>query len=214
MTFHTVHASAVAPQAWRNGGGQTRELLAWPEGAAWQMRVSRADIAADGPFSEFAGVQRWFTVLEGSGVRLQFAHGTTALHAGDAPLQFDGASAPHCTLIDGPTQDLNLMVRGGRGSLQVVHSGDPWVTAFAVRGVYTAGGGIWSDGARTVTLNAHTLLWCNVPSNAAWTFVPESATSTTGAGDGAHHGANAVANASANAPANAWWLGFNPDNTP
>lgn len=53
---------------WRNGGGQTRELLTWPAGSApdqWQLRISRADIDYDGPFSAFPGVQRWFAVLKG-----------------------------------------------------------------------------------------------------------------------------------------------------
>ena len=39
-----IDAASVAPQAWRNGGGQTRELIAWPAGADWRVRISRADI--------------------------------------------------------------------------------------------------------------------------------------------------------------------------
>jgi environmental stress-induced protein Ves len=58
-------------QTWRNGGGSTRELLAWPEAGAWQLRISVAEITRDGPFSAFAGVQRWFAVLRGDGVRLR-----------------------------------------------------------------------------------------------------------------------------------------------
>ena len=34
-----VCAADVAPQAWRNGGGSTRELLAWPAGADWRLRA-------------------------------------------------------------------------------------------------------------------------------------------------------------------------------
>ena len=55
---------AAAP--WRNGGGVTRELLrlaARP--ATGSVRVSVADIEADGPFSPFPGVERWFAVLRG-----------------------------------------------------------------------------------------------------------------------------------------------------
>ena len=51
---------------WRNGGGRTRELLAWPDAADWKVRVSVADVESDGPFSAFPGVQRWFAVLEGA----------------------------------------------------------------------------------------------------------------------------------------------------
>jgi environmental stress-induced protein Ves len=109
-----IDAASVAPQAWRNGGGQTRELLAWPAGADWRLRISRADIASDGPFSAFPGVERWFAVLQGAGVVLAFADAQHQLQPGDAPLRFDGAAAPGCRLLDGATQDLNLMLRHAR----------------------------------------------------------------------------------------------------
>ena len=53
-----VRLDEVNPQPWRNGGGMTRELLAWPEAERWRARVSVADIAEDGPFSPFPGVDR------------------------------------------------------------------------------------------------------------------------------------------------------------
>ena len=65
-----VLGADIAPQRWRNGGGWTRELLAWPDAAGWQVRLSVADVERDGPFSAFPGVQRWFAVLEGEGVEL------------------------------------------------------------------------------------------------------------------------------------------------
>ena len=34
------------------------------------LRISVADIEAHGPFSNFEGVDRWFGVLQGEGVRL------------------------------------------------------------------------------------------------------------------------------------------------
>ena len=70
MTLRLVDLAATAPQPWRNGGGLTRELLAWPGSGDWVLRVSVADIEADGPFSAFPGIDRWFTVLSGAGVRL------------------------------------------------------------------------------------------------------------------------------------------------
>jgi environmental stress-induced protein Ves len=70
MSPVAIQADQVAAQAWRNGGGQTRELLAWPNASDWKLRISRADIASDGPFSAFAGVQRWFVVISGKGVVL------------------------------------------------------------------------------------------------------------------------------------------------
>src|SRR6218665_1188986 len=70
MSWSVVCANDVAPQRWKNDGGWTRELLAWPHPADWALRISVADIEADGPFSAFEGVQRWFAVLAGAGVRL------------------------------------------------------------------------------------------------------------------------------------------------
>ena len=191
MSIHTVEANQVVPQPWRNGGGQTRELLAWPPGENWKVRISRADIASDGPFSEFAGVQRWFAVLEGAGVVLQFADRKQSLRCGNAPLAFDGANAPGCTLIDGPTQDINLMLRGGQGTMQVAQTGTPWLGNFTLRALYAAAPGVWSDGAQTLKLAAHTLLWSMSADQRPWTFEGHPA-----------HPDNRV-----------WWMGFTPENT-
>ena len=67
-TAHTITVDSAPVTPWRNGGGVTRELLAWPNPADWRLRISVADIAADGPFSAFPGVRRWFTLLSGEGV--------------------------------------------------------------------------------------------------------------------------------------------------
>jgi environmental stress-induced protein Ves len=180
-----IEAELVAPQAWRNGGGQTRELLAWPDAANWQLRISRADIEKDGPFSAFPGIERWFAVLSGNGVVLQVPHDVT-LAAGDAPLQFDGALAPGCTLVNGATQDLNLMARGGKGFMQVVQNGSDWHTAHSMCGLYTVAAGTWRCGAQELALNAHTLLWfANAPA--------------------------APQHFQANMPGPAYWLGYTPE---
>ena len=48
MMPRRIDANAVAPQPWRNGGGRTRELLAWPDAQAWSVRISLAEIEAEG----------------------------------------------------------------------------------------------------------------------------------------------------------------------
>ena len=42
-----VRLDEIAPQPWRNGAGQTRELLRYPadDSVPWQCRISVADIA-------------------------------------------------------------------------------------------------------------------------------------------------------------------------
>lgn len=130
-----VTAANLAPQPWRNGGGQTRELLAWPPGPDWRLRISLADIEQDGPFSAFAGVERWFAVIEGGGVALSFAGGERELRVGDTPCCFDGAEAPGCRLLDGPTRDLNLMLRGIEGRLHQgpeAPTGPGWRALFCI----------------------------------------------------------------------------------
>jgi len=160
MTVQLIHADDITPQPWKNGGGQTRELLAWPSPDDWSLRISVADIDADGPFSAFTGVQRWFAVVDGAGVELQFADATRRITSPDPPLRFDGGMAPHCRLIDGRTRDLNLMLRGARGSLRVTHDGVQWGTAARQCGLFAAVPGVWACADhRRIALPARTLLW-------------------------------------------------------
>lgn len=183
-----IAAATVAPQAWRNGGGQTRELLAWPPGVDWRVRISRADIEMDGPFSAFPQVERWFTVLQGAGVVLTFADAKHQLKPGDAPVHFDGAAAPGCRLLDGATQDLNLMLRQGTGVMRTVHATQPWSEEFSMRGLYTTVAGHWNGGKQNCPVPADTLLWVAASGTDAWTFEPSDRSGATGA----------------------WWLGFTP----
>lgn len=160
-----VRAADVAPQRWRNGGGSTRELLAWPRDADWQVRISVAEIDADGPFSVFEGVERWFAVLGGAGVVLGVSGAERRLTPASAPLRFDGAQAPQCRLIDGATRDLNLMLRGGlRGTLERAVDGIAWHPRWRWRALFTAGAArLHAPGAASIELDAATLVYPLVP---------------------------------------------------
>ena len=102
---------------WKNGGGTTVELAISPadtglEGFAW--RLSTAQVAVDGAFSSFPGIDRSLTVLAGNGVCLQRADGLReTLLSGDAIAVFSGEEAISAQLLDGPITDLNLMTRRG-----------------------------------------------------------------------------------------------------
>ena len=109
--WQTVQLCDVEPSPWRNGGGTTRELFAWPASQAWQWRASVAEVTQAGTFSNFGGVQRWFAVLEGDGVCLSVDGHLHVLSKADSPLEFDGAAQTECKLLGGATQDFNLMVR-------------------------------------------------------------------------------------------------------
>ena len=154
-----VRADATPRRPWRNGGGQTRELLAWPDPANWRLRISLADIEADGPFSAFPGVQRWFTVLKGAGVELTIDGRPRRLTRNDEPLHFDGAATTTCRLLDGPTLDLNLMLNGMAGRLLIAADAIEWHPALAQCGFFTAvAGHCRSDGER-IALPAYALVW-------------------------------------------------------
>lgn len=196
-SMNVVHLGDVAAQPWRNGGGVTHELLAWPLNAPlnapWCCRVSVADITRDGDFSAFPGVDRWFAVIEGGGVDLTFGSDVVALTSTSAPCRFDGEAAPGCRLPAGPTRDLNLMAqranaqgRGhGHGQMQRVLSNAAWQSGADWRGVYTATALSLQMGKRpAMALPAGTLAWSDSDANTPW-----RATLPTGS-------------------TQAWWLGF------
>jgi hypothetical protein len=158
MSVRTIRFDEVAPQRWRNGGGSTRELLAWPRADAWRLRVSVADVEADGPFSSFPGVERWFAVLDGHGVELTVGGTAHRLAAGSAPLHFSGEAPATCRLLDGPTRDLNLMLRGVRGGMFAAAAGQPWRPRAAQCGLFAAVAGRCVAGAAR-QVPARSLLW-------------------------------------------------------
>lgn len=68
-----IHLTArdYTRQPWKNGRGTTIELLHLRDPAgATLLRLSRASVIEDGPFSLFPGIERNLTVLSGPGFRL------------------------------------------------------------------------------------------------------------------------------------------------
>lgn len=113
MTHTVQRAAGRVPQPWRNGMGVQYEVTAngpLPDG--WSWRLSTADLPHDVPFSVFAGVNREFCVAIGNGVVLTIDG--VSHHCGPHSITtFDGGSSVQASLIDGPTKDINLMVRHG-----------------------------------------------------------------------------------------------------
>ncbi|MEZ3498010.1 HutD family protein [Pantoea sp. KPR_PJ] len=121
---------------WRNGGGETREIISYPSGTAdFAWRASIATIASSGAFSCFPGVDRVITLLRGSNVQLTHGavtHELTPL----SPWSFSGEWAIHAAL-HGESEDFNIMTRRDSWEAQVriaseavssLH-GIAWVTA-------------------------------------------------------------------------------------
>lgn len=188
-----VQLADVAATPWKNGGGLTRDLLHWPAGRAdaWQVRISVAEVAQSGPFSAYPGVARWFCVLQGAGVVLRFNEGEHRLTPDNPPLHFDGALAPHCKLVGGPTLDLNLMAHqaAGRAEMARAVAGVPWVSRAPLRALFT-----WHGATLKVQGHAARLL-------PAGTLA-----CTTGADTDAHGQAWELGAASDSG----WWLAFEP----
>jgi hypothetical protein len=57
-------------QPWKNGRGTTTELWRLERNGQLLVRLSRAAVVEDGPFSLFPGIERNLTVLSGPGFRL------------------------------------------------------------------------------------------------------------------------------------------------
>jgi len=110
---------------WKNGAGVTRELACYPAGATlddFLWRVSIAEVGQSGPFSRYDGVDRVIALLDGDGMRLQFAHGARYdLTKRFAPFAFRGEDSVHARLVGTPSRDFNLMLRRGaaQGTLEV-----------------------------------------------------------------------------------------------
>jgi environmental stress-induced protein Ves len=171
--MNRVALDSIPPQPWRNGGGTARDLLAWPVEAPageWLLRVSVAAITRDGPFSAYPGIQRWFAVVDGPGVVLALQQGESTVRAGAQPLCFDGEAAPGCRLLDGPTEDLNFMVRrdAGRGVLRLAVPGTEGPGPAPWRAFYAADATVLQAGDQHIDVPAGTLLWAVAGDTTRW----------------------------------------------
>lgn len=118
----TVIRIADCPEVpWKNGGGATREIAVFPQGAGmddflWRLSMARVD--ATGAFSSFDGVDRVLAVLEG---RLQLTAPAIDARLDDRspPFAFDGAAPITGEPLDGAVLDLNAMARRGRYRIEM-----------------------------------------------------------------------------------------------
>jgi uncharacterized protein len=198
-TLHLVHLGDVPAQPWRNGGGVTRELLAWsPAGAAaeWVLRVSVAEIDRDGPFSAFPGVDRHFAVLQGAGVVLGLPDGEHRLGPSDPPCAFPGELAPPCHLRHGATRDLNLMTlrAAGRALMAPLHGpGTRRADGAAWRGLYVLRPlALQRGGLPAMAVPADTLAWA-AADGSDWHIAPQAPADGAATGPGTAPAAIALA---------------------
>ncbi len=114
-----LKASDGVQTPWRNGGGVTREVAAWPPGTGasdFDWRISIATVSRGGPFSAFPGVDRELAVLEGV-LRLSI-QGRDELSLGpqSPSVHFQGDVLTSGDPRGAPVIDLNVMTRRGKYS--------------------------------------------------------------------------------------------------
>jgi len=115
---HLPHSARIA-RPWKNGGGVTRDVFTAPEGAgldSFDWRVSLAEVASDGPFSRFDGIDRTTAILSGAGFFLTVDGHPHRLTPDSPGLAYPGDAPASAVLIGGPVIDLNVMTRRARHS--------------------------------------------------------------------------------------------------
>jgi len=117
MAARIIRNADLVRIPWKNGGGTTAELAAFPEASTFETfgwRISMADVASDGPFSLFQGVDRTLIVVEGAGIELDVEGIAYRLDEAAPKLSFAGDDITTGRLIAGPIRDLNVMTRRGQ----------------------------------------------------------------------------------------------------
>jgi environmental stress-induced protein Ves len=129
---------------WRNGLGQTTELAREDGEAGFVWRISRAEVAQNGPFSVFPHVDRILLLLSGAGLLFDFGDGN--VHRLDSrfdSIRFAGDASVHCDLIGGPCRDLNIMVDRRWGTAQLIKHHDDTKAVCAPVSVFYPLDGTW-----------------------------------------------------------------------
>ena len=112
-----IRVSELRRTPWKNGGGETVEMIVHPAGAGlatFDWRISMATVAADGPFSIFPAIDRTLSILDGAGLRLTIGdRPAVTLTPSSPPLTFAGDQPVTATLVGGTITDLNVMSRRG-----------------------------------------------------------------------------------------------------
>jgi len=102
-------AADYTRQPWKNGRGETTELWRLDRNGRLLLRLSRAAVVEDGPFSVFPGIERNLTVLSGPGFRLS-GDGFDLRCDPLIPVAFPGDAALSAYETAGrPSEDFNVM---------------------------------------------------------------------------------------------------------
>ncbi|AMO49119.1 Protein ves [Enterobacter sp. FY-07] len=138
---------------WRNGAGETREICCFPPATRdFSWRASIASLASNGEFSQFPGVDRVITLIEGGEVTLDggsaFCH-TLKRHQ---PFTFAGEQPVKAELSDGQmSMDFNILTRRDRCRAKVRIADRTFTTLGERGGVVFVLSGAWQLGDKLLT---------------------------------------------------------------
>lgn len=121
--MQVIRFADLPASPWKNGGGTTRQLLIHPPAANldnFSWRISMADVASEGPFSRFDGVDRTLAILSGNGLELlRDGAAWQTLQTQGPMLSFAGEWAIDSRLPAGAVRDFNVMTRRAVASHQL-----------------------------------------------------------------------------------------------
>jgi len=136
---------------WRNGGGETREIISYPPGKAeFDWRISIATIASDGDFSVFPGIDRIITLLDGE-VSLYSEGQLRQQLRVNTPYAFAGEDPVSARLTAGTSHDFNIMARRGRTLPSAGTTDTVFTPPLAAAGVVLILNGQWQHGQIQLT---------------------------------------------------------------
>lgn len=103
----TTHRQSELPiSLWPNGAGRKADIA---RGPGWLAAFAWLD--ADAPFSDYLGIDRTITLIDGDGFALVFSHTGAVTVSPRAPLRFDGGASVSCSLPHGACRVLNVMTQ-------------------------------------------------------------------------------------------------------
>lgn len=112
-----IRRAGLDVSAWRNGAGRKADIAT---GVGWLVGFAFLD--GDAPFSEYLGVDRTITLIEGPGFTLDFAAAAPVLMvaAPFEPRPFDGGLATQCRVTGGSCVVLNAITERAAWTHEVV----------------------------------------------------------------------------------------------
>lgn len=131
MSYRVVSPADYTVTPWRNGQGETVELLKQGSSDAeheFDWRISKAPVSEDGPFSTFTGCERILVLIKGKGATLQHDSGEVdCLRQVLDIARFRGEWHTMSTLVDGDVTNFNLITRRDACTAEVqVVKGTSW----------------------------------------------------------------------------------------